>query len=98
MRRLDALLEKRDAIRKIGLANGADRLWVFGSCARREETPESDVDILAEFRKGATLFSASSLKRSLSELLHCDVDVVSVRCTNDGSEFSRSVRRDMVAI
>ena len=24
--------------------NKAEKLWVFGSCARKEETPESDVD------------------------------------------------------
>lgn len=33
---------------------GISRLAIFGSCARGEELPDSDVDVLAEFKPGKT--------------------------------------------
>ena len=43
---LDEICAKRDEIYAIARAHKAEKLWVFGSCARKEETPESDVDFL----------------------------------------------------
>ena len=40
-----------DEIYAIARAHKAEKLWVFGSCARKEETPESDVDFLVKFGK-----------------------------------------------
>ncbi len=38
---------KRDEIYAIARRHKAKKLWGFGSCVRREERPDSDVDILA---------------------------------------------------
>ena len=37
---LDEIRAKRDEIYAIARAHKAEKLWVFGSCARKEETPE----------------------------------------------------------
>ena len=55
---------------------------VFGSCARKEETPESDVDFLVELQKGASLFDLMDLQDEYEALLNCKVDVVSRRGLN----------------
>jgi predicted nucleotidyltransferase len=54
------------------------RLAVFGSVARNEATAASDVDILVEFRPDARigLFEFARLRRDLSEILGCEVDLV----------------------
>lgn len=53
--------------------------WVFGSYARGEERPDSDIDLLIEFdRKNARvgLFKYASMIMELEELLHLKVDLV----------------------
>ena len=97
MCKLDELRAKRNEIYRIVKAHKEEKLFVFGSCARKEETPESDVDVLVEIAKGATLFNQFDFKDELSELIHSPVDVVSIRTLNDDA-FSREVKKDMVAL
>ena len=53
---LDEIRAKRDEIYAVARAHKAEKLWVFGSCARKEESPESDVDFLVKFGDGIGLF------------------------------------------
>jgi len=57
-------------------------LYIFGSVARGEDSPGSDIDILVEFEPGSRigLFAFARLQRRLSELLQKKVDLV----TRDG--------------
>jgi predicted nucleotidyltransferase len=48
---------------------------IFGSFARGEENPESDVDVLVAFEKGANLLHLVGLSLFLEEKLHLPVDV-----------------------
>ena len=54
------------------------KAWLFGSYARGEETPESDVDILVEFDHSSPigLFAYARMWRELQERLGVDVDLV----------------------
>jgi hypothetical protein len=54
------------------------KAWLFGSYARGEETPESDVDLLVEFDHSSPigLFAYARMWRELQERLGCDVDLV----------------------
>ncbi len=52
------------------------RVRVFGSVARGEDTPESDVDLLVEFAKPTGLFGYCNIQRRLGELLGRKVDLV----------------------
>lgn len=56
---------------------GACRLDVFGSVARDEAGPESDVDILVEFDRPVGLFTFVALKEYLETILGAPVDLVS---------------------
>jgi len=53
-------------------------LSVFGSVARGEAGPDSDIDLLVDFEPGARigLFAFARLQRSLEELLGTKVDLV----------------------
>ncbi|MDD2480135.1 MAG: nucleotidyltransferase domain-containing protein, partial [Victivallaceae bacterium] len=70
---------------------------VFGSTARQEETPNSDVDFIANYLRGATYFDHSAFKEEISALLHRKVDVISMRTLNNDN-FSQSVRKEMVTL
>lgn len=74
---LDQLHTQKDAIAELGRRYGARRLRIFGSVARGDERPDSDVDILVEFDRGYDLFAQRlPLTRDLSELLGRTVDLV----------------------
>ena len=95
---LDEIRAKRDEIYAIARKHKAEKLWVFGSCARKEERPDSDVDLLVKFYGGASLFTASRLKTEVADLLGFDVDVISAGCIGDDSRFATEVRKDMLEI
>jgi hypothetical protein len=95
---LDEIRAKRDEIYAIARKHKAEKLWVFGSCARKEERPDSDVDFIVALDDGASLFTLSRLKNSLSDFLDRKVDLVSRRCLDDGSMFAFEARKDLVAV
>ena len=55
---------------------GVKSLALFGSVAREEAGPESDVDILVEFEGRATFDRFMDTKYYLEEILGCRVDLV----------------------
>jgi uncharacterized protein len=67
LRPLKAELTERYRVRELAL---------FGSLARQEQGPTSDVDLLVDFTEGATLFDLVGLGLFLEEKLGCPVDVV----------------------
>jgi len=58
--------------------NGVEFAGIFGSRARGEEKPESDIDIMIRFKEGKTkgLLELISLERKLSEILGLEVDLI----------------------
>ena len=57
-------------------AHAVSGLWVFGSAARGELRPESDIDLLVAFARPVSLFEFARLRRRLEELLGRPVDLV----------------------
>lgn len=52
----DVIKEKREQILSIARENGIQNVRVFGSVARREDGPKSDLDLLVNFEEGRSLF------------------------------------------
>ena len=64
-------------LNRIAAQYGASHLRVFGSVARGEETPDSDVDFLVELPRGYDLFTQRlPLAQSLGDLLNRKVYLV----------------------
>ncbi|MCD6171774.1 MAG: nucleotidyltransferase family protein [Thermoplasmata archaeon] len=74
----------------------AEVIGIFGSFARGEEGKESDIDILVEFKEGATLFDLSGLGIFLEEKLGRKVDIVSTRSIR--KEIKENIMRDLVTV
>jgi predicted nucleotidyltransferase len=70
-------MSKRHQMLEIAAKRGAKRVRLFGSAARGDSGPSSDVDFLVEFEPGRSLFGHGGLVMDLQELLGCKVDVVS---------------------
>jgi uncharacterized protein len=75
----DLLKSKRQEILAIAASHGARNVRVFGSVARGEARPESDLDILVEMEPGTSLLDHVALMQDLEDLLGQKVDVVSDR-------------------
>lgn len=69
---LDKLATHRAELKAMGI----ESLALFGSVARDEAADTSDVDLLVEFNRPVGLFHFVRVRRSLSELLSCPVDLV----------------------
>ena len=54
---------------------GVNSLELFGSVARDEARPDSDVDFLVEFKIEATLFDLFQVQHYLEDILKCKVDL-----------------------
>lgn len=77
MRREDALQRLKANAERLKTFS-VQHLAIFGSVARDEARPDSDVDILVEFEPDAQvgLFTFVRLQRLLSEIMDCPVDLV----------------------
>lgn len=67
-----------ETIRTFFASQPVDKAWLFGSYARGEQTPDSDVDILVTFDKDAHvgLLKYASMICDLEDLLHRNIDLV----------------------
>ena len=73
----DVLTEQREAILAVAERHGAFNVRVFGSVARREETPESDIDFLIDYDLDrVSPWFPVGLMHDLQDLLGREVDVV----------------------
>lgn len=72
----DILTPHHAAILELANRYGAKRLLVFGSVRRREADARSDVDLLVEWKKGASPLAGLDLTVALKKLLGREVDLV----------------------
>lgn len=72
----ELLKEKREEILRTASKHGARNVRVFGSVARGEARPDSDVDFLVEVGPDRTPFFPGGLIADLEELLGKKVQVV----------------------
>lgn len=74
---LDVLHAQKDAIHAACRQFGARRIRVFGSVARGEERPDSDIDFLVDFPRGYDLFTQRlPLAERLVEITGRQLDVI----------------------
>ena len=66
----------RKEILAVAARNGAFNVRVFGSVARGDNRPDSDVDFLVNLEKGRSLLDLARLLRELQTLLGTSVDVM----------------------
>ena len=77
-------------------AHGIQNLRVFGSVARGEDRPGSDVDLLADLPPGLSLFGLGRAEADLEAILGTRVDLVPAADLKPG--VRHRIERDLVAL
>jgi len=72
---LSSIRAKRIQIEAAAQRYGASNIRVYGSVARGEAHPESDVDILVEMEEGRSLLDLAGLHIELEEILGFPVEI-----------------------
>ena len=73
------------------------KAWIFGSFARGEETPLSDIDILVLYEKGGvSLFKHAAIICDLERILDRSIDLVQEKLLKP--ELRESVNHDKMLI
>ncbi len=68
---LKIIAKHREQLEKLGVKS----LSLFGSVARDEAGPDSDVDFLVEFNRAIGLFEFIEIRLYLQDILNCSVDL-----------------------
>jgi uncharacterized protein len=90
------ILKRRGEIIALAKRYGASDIRIFGSVARGDATETSDVDFVARFEPGRSLFDQGGLLMDLRELLGINVDLVSEGALT--GRFGLAVRREAVPL
>jgi uncharacterized protein len=88
---LTELQKQRDEIARLADQCGARRMRVFGSVARGEAGPASDVDFLAEFDPGGSLVDLARLELALAALIGREVHFVDLPEISEMAPYERTV-------
>ena len=73
---IQAIKDRRPEIKE---RFGVEKIGIFGSISRGDDTPSSDVDILVGFEEGQKTFdNYIELKFYLEELLEREVDLITI--------------------
>ena len=75
---------------------GIESLALFGSFARNEQKPDSDVDILISL-KAPSLYLYAGIKGNLESILCREVDVISAK-SKLSEEFKESISRELIYV
>jgi uncharacterized protein len=90
------LLSHADEIRAAGVAH----VSLFGSVARDEAGPESDIDLVVggTAERPMTLFSMARAEATLERILGRAVDLTSQQGLESATEFRRRIAPDLIPI
>lgn len=86
---LAELRRRRDEILDLAQGHGAGAVRVFGSVARGQQRPDSDLDVLVDL-PGRGLIEQAALARELEQLLGCPVHVVTVSALSAAEDQTRT--------
>ena len=93
-----ALDEIKSVVKELLKRYPAEYALLFGSYARGEATPESDIDIVIIGGKNFVPRNIFALAEDLREMTGRDADVFEIREVNTGTPFYESVMREGIRI
>ena len=91
---ISLLKTKRQEIIQIAASHGAYEIRIFGSAARDEFGPESDIDVIVTLESGRSLLDLIAIKQDLEDLLGREVHIVTEKSLSP--YIKENVRKEAV--
>ena len=88
--------EIRQVVAALGEQYGAERIYLFGSYARGEARPGSDIDLRIDKGQIYGLFALAGLKLAIEEQLKTKVDLLTTDSLDN--QFLDSIRQEEVLL
>jgi predicted nucleotidyltransferase len=79
MNEFQEIQQRKKEILVVARQHGIVNVRIFGSVARGDDNPQSDIDFLVDLEEGRTLFDLGGALVKLQELLGRKVDIVTER-------------------
>ncbi len=96
---LEVLRRRRDDIMRVAARHGARTVSVFGSVARGDAGPHSDLDLLVDTGGPQSLFEQAALQSDLEDLLGCPVHVLTTGGLSCARENTRAqIEREAISL
>ena len=92
----DCIIKLTDFKNAFAQKFGITKLGIFGSVARKENTENSDIDIVVEVAK-PSLQLMYELREALIQLFNCKVDVVRFR-DSLRPHFKSNIQKDVIYV
>jgi predicted nucleotidyltransferase len=93
---LYTITEIKERITPVAQEYGLDKVYLFGSYARGEAKPDSDIDLCIEKGRLRTLFELSGFCVDIEDALEKQVDVVTTVGIDD--EFRSNIEKEYEVI
>jgi predicted nucleotidyltransferase len=91
----ELLFRHRPAVLAAAARHGASNVRVFGSVARGDAGPESDIDLLIDVEPSRSLFELAGLLVELQQILRVRVDLVEASALRPGDD---DILADAIAV
>jgi uncharacterized protein len=96
---LEVLRRRRDDFMRIAARHGGRTVRVFGSVARGDSGPHSDVDLLVDTGDSLSVFEQAALQNDLEDLLGCPVHVLTIGGLSCARENTRArIEREAISL
>ncbi len=82
----ELLHRKRRDVLQAAARHGASNVRVFGSVARGDAQPDSDIDLLIDVEPSRSLFDLAALFMDLRDILGVSVDLVEAAALREGDD------------
>lgn len=96
--------EIRDIVTPIARQHRVTRMYLFGSYARGEADPDSDIDLRIDAKNIPTLFALGGLYADLEDALHKPLDLVTTEALRENlcdpmtRKLVRNMRKDEILL
>ncbi len=92
----EKIQEIKDKLQPIAESNDIAYAAIFGSVARGDDKPESDLDLLVRFSQPKSLFDFIALNDRLNRILDRQVDLVTERALHP--IIKQNIQKELVTI
>ena len=97
-KRMYTIEEIKAIVKPVALTYGVERVALFGSYARGDATPNSDIDLYIDKGAISGYIALSGFQQDLEDRLQVSVDVITTGALDQDENFRNTIEREKVLL